>query len=94
MVFGLNFVLLRSCVVSWDLKFFQPIPLPGKCKPLVTLRDAVEYMTELPRAEPERRTLATRRHAACDHWRARRLHVFRRARRGVRTSKGCQGCAA
>jgi hypothetical protein len=37
--------------VSWDLEFFQPISVPGKRKPLVTLRDAVEYMTSLPRAE-------------------------------------------
>jgi hypothetical protein len=44
--------------VSWDLKFFQPIPLPGKRKPLVTLRDAVKYMTSLPRAEQN-----------AEHWR-------------------------
>jgi hypothetical protein len=37
--------------VSWDLKFFQPIPLPGKRKQLVTLRDAVKHMTSLPRNE-------------------------------------------
>jgi hypothetical protein len=30
-------------------KILQPIPLPGKRKPLVTLRDAVKYMTSLPR---------------------------------------------
>jgi len=47
-----------SCVVSWDLKFFQPIPLPGKRKQLVTLRDAVEYMTSLPRNEQN-----------AEHWR-------------------------
>jgi hypothetical protein len=30
--------------------FFDPILLPGR-KPLVTLRDAAEYITELPKAE-------------------------------------------
>jgi hypothetical protein len=44
--------------VSWDLEFFKPIPVPGKRKPLVTLRDAVEYMTSLPRAEQN-----------AEHWR-------------------------
>jgi hypothetical protein len=44
--------------VSWDLKFYQPIPLPGKRKPLVTLRDAVNHMTRLPRAEQN-----------AEHWR-------------------------
>jgi hypothetical protein len=34
--------------MSWDAKFFVPIPMPGKPKPLVTLRDAVKYMTSLP----------------------------------------------
>jgi hypothetical protein len=33
------------------LEFHAPIPVPGKRKPLVTLRDAVEYMTSLPRNE-------------------------------------------
>ena len=37
--------------MSWDLKFYQPIRVPGKRKPLVTLRDAVKYMTSLPREE-------------------------------------------
>jgi hypothetical protein len=36
--------------VSWDQRFFDPITLPGR-KPLVTLRDAAEYITELPKAE-------------------------------------------
>jgi hypothetical protein len=36
--------------VSWDQRFFDPIILPGR-KPLVTLRDAAEYITELPKAE-------------------------------------------
>jgi hypothetical protein len=44
--------------VSWDLEFFKPIALPGKRKPLVTLRDAVKYMTSLPRKEQ-----------AAEHWR-------------------------
>jgi hypothetical protein len=36
--------------VSWDQRFFDPIMVPGR-KPLVTLRDAAEYITELPKAE-------------------------------------------
>jgi hypothetical protein len=36
--------------VSWDQRFFDPIIVPGR-KPLVTLRDATEYITELPKAE-------------------------------------------
>jgi hypothetical protein len=40
------------------LEFFKPIAVPGKRKPLVTLRDAVKYMTSLPRAEQN-----------AEHWR-------------------------
>jgi hypothetical protein len=36
--------------VTWDQRFFDPIILEGR-KPLVTLRDAAEYITELPKAE-------------------------------------------
>ena len=36
--------------MSWDQRFFTPIELPGR-KPLVTLRDAALYITELPKAE-------------------------------------------
>jgi hypothetical protein len=36
--------------VSWDQPFYDPIELP-KGKKLVTLRDAAEYITELPKAE-------------------------------------------
>jgi hypothetical protein len=36
--------------VSWDQKFLDPIELP-KGKPLVTLRDAMLYITKLPKAE-------------------------------------------
>jgi hypothetical protein len=36
--------------VSWDQKFFDPIILPDR-KPLMTLRDVAEYITELPKAE-------------------------------------------
>jgi hypothetical protein len=36
--------------VSWDQRFFDPIILPGR-KPLVTLRDAAQYITKLPKAE-------------------------------------------
>jgi hypothetical protein len=37
-------------LVSWDQRFFDPITAPGR-KPLVTLRDAAEYITKLPKAE-------------------------------------------
>jgi hypothetical protein len=36
--------------VSWDQRFFDPIILAGR-KPLVTLRDAAQYITKLPQAE-------------------------------------------
>jgi hypothetical protein len=36
--------------LSWDAKFFDPIPLP-EGKPLATLRDAALYITKLPKAE-------------------------------------------
>jgi hypothetical protein len=36
--------------VSWDQRFFDPITLPGWRK-LLTLRDAAEYITQLPKAE-------------------------------------------
>ena len=44
--------------MSWDLEFFKPIEVPGSQKKLATLRDAVEYMTSLPRAEQN-----------AEHWR-------------------------
>jgi len=37
--------------VSWDQEFFDPIILPGRKQPLVTLRDAAQYITKLPKAE-------------------------------------------
>jgi hypothetical protein len=38
--------------VSSDQRFFDPILLPGR-KPLVTLRDAAQYIIELPKIERE-----------------------------------------
>jgi hypothetical protein len=38
--------------VSWDQRLFDPIMLPGR-KPLVTLRDAAQYIIKLPKAECE-----------------------------------------
>jgi hypothetical protein len=35
--------------VSWDQQSFDPIMLPGR-RPLVTLRDAANYITTLPKA--------------------------------------------
>jgi hypothetical protein len=59
--------------VSWDLKFFEPIPLPGKRKSLVTLRDAVNHMTGLPRAEQN-----------AEHWRPAATLLGIIGERGVR----------
>jgi hypothetical protein len=39
-------------LVPWDQQFFDPIELPGR-KPLVTLRDAAQYILKLPKAERE-----------------------------------------
>ena len=36
--------------MAWDQLFFDPITLPGR-KPLVTLRDAAQYISKLPKAE-------------------------------------------
>ena len=36
--------------MSWDQRFFDPIILPNGRK-LVTLRDAAQYITKLPKAE-------------------------------------------
>ena len=36
--------------MAWDQTFFDPIVLPSG-KKLVTIRDAAEYITELPKAE-------------------------------------------
>jgi hypothetical protein len=36
--------------VASDQLFFDPITLPGR-KPLVTLRDAAQYISKLPKAE-------------------------------------------
>src|SRR5882672_416574 len=37
--------------MSGDQEFFDPIILPGRKQPLVTLRDAAQYITKLPKAE-------------------------------------------
>jgi hypothetical protein len=37
-------------LVSWDQRFFDPIVLSGR-KLRVTLRDAAQYITKLPKAE-------------------------------------------
>jgi hypothetical protein len=47
--------------VAWDQRFYDPIELPGRRKPLVTLRDAALFITKLPKAEhnaPEWQTAA------------------------------------
>jgi hypothetical protein len=38
--------------VSWDQQSFDPIMLPGR-RPLVTLRNAAQYIIKLPKAERE-----------------------------------------
>jgi hypothetical protein len=49
----------QTRICAWDQRFFDPILLPDR-KPLVTLRDAAEYITELPRAEHDARPMAGR----------------------------------
>jgi hypothetical protein len=44
--------------VSWDREFYEPIDLPGKRQPLLTIRDAAIYITSLPKAE-----------RGAEHWR-------------------------
>jgi hypothetical protein len=47
-------------LVSWDQTFYDPVELP-KGKPLVTMRDAANYIVRLPKAEqqaPEWQTAA------------------------------------
>lgn len=47
----MNPVLLRSCVVSWESRFAEPIELPGGVK-LVSLRQAIAYLAKtVPKAE-------------------------------------------
>ena len=38
--------------MSWHQQFFEPIILPSR-KPLVTLRDAANYIVKLPKAEQQ-----------------------------------------
>src|SRR5258706_8929697 len=46
-------VLLRSCVVSWDRPFDQPVCLPDGSAAR-TLRDAANYIKKLPKSERHR----------------------------------------
>jgi hypothetical protein len=39
--------------VSWNQRFFDPIELPNGRNPLVTLRDAANYIVKLPKAEQQ-----------------------------------------
>ena len=38
--------------MPWDQRFSDPIILPGR-KPLVTMRDAANYIVKLPKAEQQ-----------------------------------------
>ncbi|MCX7318825.1 MAG: hypothetical protein NT113_04770 [Hyphomicrobiales bacterium] len=38
--------------MSWDLKFEEPIAVPGRQR-IITLRDAATYITILPKAEQD-----------------------------------------
>src|ERR1700751_4896579 len=42
--------MTRRVIRSWNSKFNEQIPLP-QGKPLITLRDAALYITNLPKAE-------------------------------------------
>jgi hypothetical protein len=51
----------KKATKGWDRQFYDPIELPGRRKPLVTLRDAAQYIIKLPKAErhePEWQTAA------------------------------------
>ncbi len=58
--------------MSWDQRFFDPIVLSGR-KLLVTLRDAAQYITKLPKAE----------HDAKEWQAAIRWHMFEEKREAV-----------
>ena len=47
---GADVFALRSEPVPWDQRFSDPIIVPGR-KPLVTLRDAAQYIVKLPKVE-------------------------------------------
>jgi hypothetical protein len=38
--------------MSWSRAFYDPIPLP-RCRQLVTLKDAAEYIQKLPKPEQD-----------------------------------------
>jgi hypothetical protein len=51
----------KKAAKGWDRQFYDPIELPGRRKPLITLRDAAQYIIKLPKAErhePEWQTAA------------------------------------
>jgi hypothetical protein len=37
--------------MGWARQFTEPIPLPGQRTPLITLRDAAQYIIKLTKAE-------------------------------------------
>jgi hypothetical protein len=63
-------VLLRSCIVSWDARFAEPIVLPDGAK-LATLRQAIAHLVKtIPAAErrmPVVLTAAEMLTAAAEH---------------------------
>jgi hypothetical protein len=65
--------------VSWDQRFFDPITLPDR-EPLVTLRDAAEHITELPKAEHD-----------ADEWQAAMQALLLVAERDGPTMFACIG---
>jgi hypothetical protein len=67
-------------LVSWDQRFIDPIILPGR-KPLVTLRDAALYITELPKAEHD-----------AEEWQAAMEALMLVAEQGRRCSPGSASC--
>jgi hypothetical protein len=79
---GLNPVLLRSCVVSWDGRFTEPIVLPGGAK-LASLREAIAHLVNtIPASERRMPAVLT----AAEQKLARLKMVARSSSRGSRPS--------
>jgi hypothetical protein len=77
----------KSCVVSWDREFYEPVAVPGKRQPLTTIREAALYITSLPdRGAEHWRPAATLLRLVGENGGCRRRHSGR-SRRGQRPRK-------